>query len=104
MSVTEMSVAQIITDKLNQSFTPSHLEVINESNRHHVPPNSETHFKVVVVSDKFEGQRALARHREVNTVLADELANGVHALSINTYTQQEWQQVVEVPKTPNCKG
>lgn len=104
MSVTDMSVAQIITDKLNQFFTPSHLEVINESNRHHVPPNSETHFKVIVVSDKFDGQRPLTRHREVNTVLAGELANGVHALSINTYTPAEWQQVEEVPRTPNCKG
>lgn len=99
-----MSVAQLITDKLSQSFSPLHLDVINESNRHHVPPNSETHFKVVVVSDKFEGLRLLARHREVNACLADELANGVHALSINTYTQQEWADLEEVPRTPNCKG
>jgi BolA protein len=41
---------------LNHAFEPLHLEVINESNRHHVPPNSETHFKVVVVSDKFSDQ------------------------------------------------
>lgn len=99
-----MSVAQTITDKLNQSFTPSHLEVINESNRHHVPPNSETHFKVVIVSEQFDGHRPLSRHRSVNGVLADELANGVHALSINTYTQAEWQSLTEVPRTPNCKG
>ncbi|WP_434926903.1 BolA family protein [Shewanella sp. HL-SH4] len=99
-----MSVAQTITDKLNQSFTPSHLEVINESNRHHVPPNSETHFKVVIVSDLFDGQRPLARHRSVNAILADELANGVHALSINTYTEADWQSLAEVPRTPNCKG
>jgi BolA protein len=99
-----MSVQQIITDKLNHVFAPLHLEVINESNRHHVPPNSETHFKVVVVSDEFNQQRLLARHRAVNQVLADELANGVHALSINAYSQSEWQALDEVPKTPNCKG
>ena len=99
-----MSVQQIITDKLNQAFSPSHIEVINESNRHHVPPNSETHFKVVVVSEQFSEQRLIARHRAVNHVLADELANGVHALSINAYSQSEWQALDEVPKTPNCKG
>ena len=99
-----MLTAQVITDKLTQSFTPFHLEVINESNRHHVPPNSETHFKVVIVSDQFEGQRLIARHRAVNTTLAHELANGVHALSISAYTQVEWQDVTEVPRTPNCKG
>ncbi|MGZ9899107.1 BolA family protein [Shewanella gaetbuli] len=99
-----MSVEQTITDKLNQSFIPSHLEVINESNRHHVPPNSETHFKVVVVSEHFDGKRPLARHRAINEVLAEELSGPVHALSINTYTQVEWQNITEVPKTPNCKG
>ncbi|MCL1114991.1 MULTISPECIES: BolA family protein [Shewanella] len=99
-----MSVEQIITDKLSQAFAPVHLEVINESNRHHVPPNSETHFKVVVVSNTFSEQRLLARHRSVNQALADELANGVHALSINVYTESEWQALDEVPRTPNCKG
>ncbi|WP_076542763.1 BolA family transcriptional regulator [Shewanella sp. UCD-KL21] len=99
-----MSVEQIISDKLNQSFSPIHLDVLNESNRHHVPPNSETHFKVVVVSEQFEAQRLIARHRAVNAVLAEELANGVHALSINAYTQAEWQALDAVPKTPNCKG
>ncbi|NKF49668.1 BolA/IbaG family iron-sulfur metabolism protein [Shewanella sp. WXL01] len=99
-----MSVEQKITDKLNQAFSPTHLEVINESNRHHVPPNSETHFKVVIVSESFDGKRLIARHRDVNGTLAHELANGVHALSINTYTSQEWQQLESVPRTPNCKG
>ncbi|QDE32210.1 MULTISPECIES: BolA family transcriptional regulator [Shewanella] len=99
-----MSIQQIITDKLNQAFSPLHLEVINESNRHHVPPNSETHFKVVMVSELFSEQRLLARHRAVNQVLADELANGVHALSINAYSQPEWQALDDVPRTPNCKG
>ncbi|ARD23468.1 MULTISPECIES: BolA family protein [Shewanella] len=99
-----MSVEHVITEKLNQSFSPVHLDVLNESNRHHVPPNSETHFKVVVVSDKFDAQRLIARHRAVNAVLAEELANGVHALSINAYTQEEWQALDSVPKTPNCKG
>ncbi|MBR9726431.1 BolA family protein [Shewanella intestini] len=99
-----MSVKQIITDKLNEAFSPQRIEVINESDRHHVPPNSETHFKVVIVSDQFDGQRLIARHRAVNGALAQELANGVHALSINTYTQQEWQGVDDVPRSPNCKG
>lgn len=99
-----MTIEQGITDKLSQFFKPEHLEVINESNRHHVPPNSETHFKVVIVSEQFNDKRLIARHREVNQVLAFELENGVHALSINTYTQVEWQDLAAVPRTPNCKG
>lgn len=106
MSNTQLqdSMATTITQKLTEHFAPTHLEVLNESHRHHVPPNSETHFKVVVVSDAFEGQRLLARHRLVNHCLAHELANGVHALSIHTFTQSEWTADVDVPKTPNCRG
>lgn len=44
-------------------------EVINESHMHSVPKGAETHFKVVVVSDQFDGLSLLQRHREVNTVL-----------------------------------
>lgn len=39
---------------LTEELAPLHLEVINESYMHNVPKGSETHFKVLVVSDKFE--------------------------------------------------
>ncbi|RLV59161.1 BolA/IbaG family iron-sulfur metabolism protein [Parashewanella curva] len=97
-------VAAKITEKLTQAFTPQYIDVLNESNRHNVPPNSESHFKVVIVSDEFEGKRLIARHRLVNQSLAEELANEIHALSIHTYTQQEWQENDDVPRTPNCRG
>ncbi len=49
---------------------------------HSVPKGSETHFKVVVISDMFKDKSLLERHRTVNQLLDDELKNGVHALSI----------------------
>ena len=52
-------------------------QVINESSGHNVPKGSETHFKVVVVSDSFDGQMLIARHRMVNEILADELSGYV---------------------------
>jgi len=99
-----MSLAQIIETKLTQALAPSHLEVINESHRHNVPPNSETHFKVIVVSGQFAGQRLLARHRAVNQALAEELAAGVHALAMHTYTPEEWQAEGAAPDSPECRG
>ncbi|MGI2258118.1 BolA family protein [Shewanella sp. GXUN23E] len=99
-----MSVQTSITDKLTQAFSPSFLEVLNESNRHHVPPNSETHFKVVIVSGEFEGKRLITRHRLINDLLADELAGGVHALTMHTYTDKEWQSRDGAPVSPKCKG
>ena len=35
-------------------MNPTHLEIINESYMHNVPKGSETHFKVVVISDVFD--------------------------------------------------
>ncbi|MCE9686322.1 BolA/IbaG family iron-sulfur metabolism protein [Shewanella sp. AS16] len=101
MSVT---YKQRITEKLTAALSPLHLEVINESHMHNVPPNSETHFKVVIVSAAFEGQRLLGRHRAVNTCLAQELAGGVHALTMHTYTQGEWAALDTVPSSPKCHG
>ena len=99
-----MSVAQSIIEKLTQALAPTHLEVINESHNHHVPPNSETHFKVIVTSELFDGKRLLARHRAVNEALAAEFANGLHALSMHTYSPSEWEEEVAVPDSPKCKG
>ncbi|AZQ11425.1 MULTISPECIES: BolA family protein [Shewanella] len=99
-----MSVADIIHAKLTEALAPVHLEVINESHMHNVPKNSETHFKVVIASAAFTGQRLIGRHRAVNAALADELAAGVHALSMHTYTPEEWQALEAVPSSPKCRG
>lgn len=94
-----------IEAKLADALAPAHLEVVNESGSHNVPPDAETHFKVVVVSSRFDGQRLLARHRRVNEALAEELAGGVHALAIHTYTAAEWQQRFgDAPMSPPCRG
>ncbi|PSJ44809.1 BolA family transcriptional regulator [Zobellella endophytica] len=99
-----MSMQSIIEHKVREALAPEHLEVINESYMHRVEPGSETHFKLVVVSPAFEGQRLLARHRTLNTLLADELAGGVHALALHTLTPAEWQARGGVPDSPNCRG
>ena len=93
-----------IETKLNHTFEPIHLDVINESYMHNVPDGSESHFKVVIVSAMFEGQRLITRHRAVNQCLANELAHHIHALAIHTYTESEWQQQKNVPLSPSCHG
>ncbi|MBP8221922.1 MAG: BolA family transcriptional regulator [Aeromonadaceae bacterium] len=99
-----MTMQQQIEQKLQQAFAPSHLTVSNESQMHRVAPGAESHFKVVLVSAQFVGQRPLARHRAVNSVLADELAGAVHALALHTYTPDEWLQRGEAPRTAPCVG
>lgn len=98
-------VRDAIHDDLVRGFAPVVLEVINESNNHSVPPGSETHFKVVVVSEAFAGQSPVARHRAVNKALAAQLAGGVHALSIQAFTPEQWaERGGVVPPSPPCLG
>ena len=97
-----MTVQAQIETKLTTAFAPAHMAVVNESYMHSVPPGSESHFKVTLVSDAFEGLRAVKRHQQVYKVLAEELAGEVHALALHTYTPVEWQG--QSPDSPNCLG
>lgn len=100
-----MSVQSQIETKLAQALAPGFLEVLNESHQHSVPAGSESHFKVVIVSPAFSGQRLVARHQSIYKVLAEELAGGVHALALHTYTPEEWQaREGSAPASPACMG
>jgi BolA protein len=81
-----MSVRDTIVEKLSLKFAPSHLEVLDESDRHRghagSRPGGETHFRVRIASPAFAGMTRLAQHRAVMTALDDELKAGVHALAI----------------------
>ncbi len=99
-----MSVEDDIIQKLQDCLSPEHLEVINESHMHNVPPGSESHFKVIAVSAAFEGKMLVARHRMINQALAEELAGPVHALALHTMTPGEWAEKGEAPQSPPCMG
>lgn len=100
-----MAVRDIIEQKLDQGLTLKHLEIINESDNHNVPPGSESHFKLVVVSDAFNGCKLIDRHKVINRLLADELAGAVHALAMHTFTEDEWKtRFGDVPMSPPCAG
>ncbi len=100
-----MNIQAIIEKKLAESIECTFLQVENESFRHAVPENSETHFKVTLVSEEFIGKLLIARHRLVNTILAEQLSGPVHALAIHTYTPEQWAQKGNVaPSSADCMG
>ena len=76
-----------IEAKLQAAFSPSRLEVIDESHRHAghagARPEGETHFRVVLRAQAFAGKSRVEQHRLVNATLAEELRTRVHALSID---------------------
>ena len=93
-----------IRAKLSANFNPIHFDVLNESHMHSVPPGSETHFKVVLVTEVFTGKRQVQRHQAVYACLAEELKAGVHALALHTFSPDEWAANTAVPASPNCMG
>lgn len=100
-----MRVQQEIEQRLQEQLAPVFLDVANESHQHSVPPDSETHFRVVVVTDQFDGKRKVARHQQVYAALAAQLEGPVHALALHTYTPDEWRARQEdAPQSPACLG
>jgi len=80
------TVEETIREKLTQAFSPLSLEVENDSHRHagHAgsPGTGESHFRVHIVSEKFNGLSRVERHRLVNEALAPMLRGQIHALAI----------------------
>lgn len=87
-----------IEQKLTEGLSPSELLIEDDSARHsghagaHADGGGETHFNVKIVSDTFVGQNRVARQRKVYALLADELNERVHALSLVTLTPSEAEQ------------
>ena len=79
--------AQRIEAKIRNNLAPVALSVIDESHRHAghagARPEGETHFRLVVVSDRFASLSRLQRQRLVNELMADEFASGLHALALD---------------------
>ncbi len=88
-----VSIEQQVREKLASRLQPERLDVINESDLHAghrgSPGTGESHFRVLIVSAAFAGQSRVARHRMVNDILQDELANRIHALALSTYAPGE---------------
>jgi len=100
-----MQMQNQIEEKISAALAPQHLEVINESGNHNVPPGSESHFKVVMVSEAFAGESLVKRHQRLYQLLADELQSGVHALALHLYTMDEWREKNgAAPLSPPCMG
>ena len=100
-----MNRKQQIIDTLQQAFEPMHLEVLDESHMHSVPEGAQSHFRVTVVSDSFEGQPLIKRQREINRLLADQFQSGLHALALHTWTPEQWfEKGGSTPESPPCLG
>ncbi|KAJ7268802.1 bola-like protein-domain-containing protein [Mycena haematopus] len=87
-----------IREKLTLQFNPTVLKISNDSwqHRHHAAMraqgsdgNGETHFSVQIVSAAFQSKTTMQRHRLIYATLKEELDGGLHALSLQTKTEEE---------------
>ena len=87
------AVASAIDNKLRTRFEPTRLSIEDESSRHRghagYREGGESHFRVEIVSARFEGKNRVARQRLVYEALKDEFAAGLHALALTTLTPAE---------------
>ncbi|RCK63847.1 hypothetical protein Cantr_10779 [Candida viswanathii] len=86
-----------IISKITSEFHPSYFKIVNDSHKHAhhagirgASNTTESHFRLEIVSDAFDGLKLPQRHRLVYNLLDDELKNhGVHALQMKTKTELE---------------
>ena len=83
----------MIREKLTQAFAPQQLDIVDESHLHagHAGARSGGgHFAVTIVAEAFAGQPLIKRHRMVYDAVADIMNTEIHALSMKTYTPDEF--------------
>lgn len=88
-----MAIRDTLERKITEALSPETLEIVDESHLHAghagARPGGDSHFKVLIVSDAFDGKSRVDRQRLINGLLADEFAAGLHALSLTTLTPTE---------------
>ncbi|MCW8943773.1 MAG: BolA/IbaG family iron-sulfur metabolism protein [Sedimenticola sp.] len=96
---------QQLTRLIQDALKPQHIEVIDESHMHNVPKGAQSHFKIIVVSDQFEGLSLIHRHRKINGLVKTLFKDSLHALALHTMTPQEWEERHGAyPQSPQCMG
>ena len=77
-----------------ENFSIHYLEIENESAKHsgHYSGDGETHWRVLIVAQDFQGVSRAQRHQKVNSLLAEEFNQGLHALSLQLFDPQEWEK------------
>lgn len=93
-----------IKNTIEHIFNPVYYELENESHLHSVPLNSETHFKLLLVSECFQNLSRVQRQQLVYSKLSLEFSQGLHAFSQRLYTPQEWIELKDQVKfqSPQC--
>lgn len=92
MTLSTSERKSLIESRLLTAFSPSELEVTDESHLHighEGAKDGGSHFAIKIVAEQFDGLSLLKRHQLVYEVLKDLIPNEIHALKINARTLNE---------------
>ena len=82
-----------IRSRLQTALSPESLQVEDEGHMHighEGAKDGRGHFRVLVVSDQFQGKNLIARHRLIYQAMGDLMQTDIHALAIDAYTPDEF--------------
>lgn len=92
-----------IEQAIHNAFDVQFMELLNESHMH-AGPAAESHFKLTVVSQSFDGLNKVKRQQAIYKALS-ELMPQFHALALHTFTPTEWLEKEQtIPASPKCTG
>ena len=76
-------------------FKPYFFSVIDVSEQHrghqNFRENVESHFEIIIVSEKFNDKNKINRHRMVNKILKEEFLSDLHSVVIKAYAIDEYK-------------
>jgi BolA protein len=96
-----MTLQNMMQEIINKELQPHLLEIENESSKH-AHGSSESHFKVLIVSDKFQNMNRVKRQQWVYQLLEPVMKLGIHALSQRALTISEWKEQTAEFRSPDC--
>ena len=87
----KLKIENIILEKFEPYFF-SVLDVSEQHRGHHnFREEVESHFEIIIVSEKFNNIKRIDRHRMVNQSLKKEFSSDLHSAIIKTYTTKEFE-------------
>ena len=98
-----MSSYDEIIATLNSALKVESIILENESAMHNVPINSETHFKLVIISNDFIEMTKVKRHQLIYQTLFKTMKK-IHALSIQAFTTEEFNINPVILSSPDCSN
>ncbi len=89
------TIKSILQEKIGATIVE--IEDRSDLHKHHQgrmnAPVGSGHYDAIVVAESFAGKTMMQQHRMVYSALAEQMQTTIHALSLKTYTPEQWQQI-----------